>query len=182
MNATELKSKLTKSVDFLKSELAQIRTGRASPTLIENIVVEAYDSKMTLKEVGTISSLDAQNLVVAPWDKSLIKSIASAVRNSELQLSPVIDGDVVRVPLPALTEERRMDMVKLVAAKVEEAKTALRNIRQEAMKDIDKDFNEKKLGEDEKFSSKESVEKIVKEFVALCDTVGETKKQELMRV
>jgi len=182
MNATELKSKLTKSVDFLKTELTQIRTGRASPTLIENIVVEAYDSKMTLKEVGSISSLDSQNLVVAPWDKSLIKSIASAIRNSELQLSPVIDGDVVRVPLPALTEERRMDMVKLVSAKVEEAKTALRNIRQEAMKDIDKDFSEKKIGEDEKFSSKEDVEKIVKEFVTMCDTVGESKKQELMRV
>ena len=182
MNTADLRAKLLKSIDFLKSELNQLRTGRPSPSLIENIQVEAYDTKMTVKELGSISVLDSQNLSISVWDKSLLKVIAGAIRESELKLNPVVDGDIVRVPLPALTEERRKDLVKLVSSKVEETKNAIRSIRQDFMKEIDRAFTDKEMGEDEKFTSKEEVEKVVKEFVEESDELGENKKEEILKV
>ena len=182
MNVVDLRAKLSKSLDFLKSELSQLRTGRASPLLIENIQVEAYDTKMSVKELGTISVLDSQSLAVSVWDKSLLKVIAGAIRDSELKLNPVVDGDIVRIPLPALTEERRKDLVKLISSKVEETKNAMRSIRQDCMKEIDKGFTDKEMGEDEKFSYKEEVEKAVKEFVGKTDELGEAKKEEILKV
>ncbi len=182
MNTNDLKSKLSKAVEFLKGELSQIRTGRASPALLEDIPVDAYGSKMTIKELGSISLLDSQNLIVSPWDKSLLKEISKAIRESQLNLSPVDDADKIRVPIPALDEERRKDLAKLVGTKVEEAKNALRAVRQDAMKDIDKSFNDKEIGEDDKFRQKEEVEKIVKGFMDDSDSVGEEKKQDLMSI
>ena len=182
MNTADLRAKLSKSLDFLKSELNQLRTGRPSPSLIENIQVEAYDTKMTVKELGSISVLDSQNLSISVWDKSLLKVIAGAIRESELKLNPVVDGDIVRVPLPALTEERRKDLVKLVSSKVEETKNAIRSIRQDFMKEIDRAFTDKEMGEDEKFTGKEEVEKVVKEFVDESDELGDNKKEEIMKV
>lgn len=182
MNTPGLKMKLSKSIDFLKGELAQIRTGRASPTILENLVIDAYDSKMTLKELGSIAVSDAQTLTISTWDKSLTKIIANAIRDSELKLNPVVDGDLVRVPIPALTEDRRKDFVKLVSAKVEDCKNSMRSIRQDAMKEIEKDFTDKKIGEDDKFSEKEEVEKVIKEFAATAEELGDSKKQELMKI
>jgi len=182
MNTPELKQKLTKSIDFLKSELSQVRTGRASPSIIEDIFVEAYDSKMSIKELGTITVLDSQNLVVSPWDKSLLKPVAKAVRESGLGLNPVDEPDRVRIPVPSLTEERRLELSKMVSGRVEESKNSMRSVRQDAMKDIDKDFSEKKIGEDEKFSQKEEVEKVVKSFIEQLEELGESKKKELLAI
>lgn len=182
MNTSELKSKLIKQQDFLKNELSQIRTGRVTPSLVENILVEAYGTKMTVKELGAISVLDSQNLVVAPWDKSLIKSVAKAIRDTQPSLSPIEDGEKLRVPVPALTEERRKELAKTVGVKVEECKNAIRIVRQEAMKDIDKMFVDKAIGEDEKFRLREETEKTVKEFSESFDVLGEQKKSELMTV
>lgn len=182
MNISELKIKLSKSIDFLKSELSQIRTGRASPSLIEAVLVDAYDSKMSIKELGTITVMDSQNLVVSPWDKALLKPIAKAVRESGLGLNPIDEPDRVRIPVPALTEERRTELSKMVSVKVEECKNSLRNVRQDAMKDIDKDFADKNISEDEKFSQKEEVEKTIKGFVEQADELGETKKKELLAI
>ncbi|OGC53038.1 ribosome recycling factor [candidate division WWE3 bacterium RIFCSPHIGHO2_02_FULL_38_14] len=182
MNIAELRVKLSKSLEFLKSELNQLRTGRPTPLLIENIQVDAYDTKMTVKELGSISVPDPQNLVVSVWDKTLLKSIAGAIGDSDLKLNPVVDGDVVRVPLPALTEERRKELVKLVSVKVEEAKNTIRSIRQDFMKEIEKAFAEKEIGEDKKYTGKEEVEKVVKEFTEKLDELGENKKEEIMKV
>jgi ribosome recycling factor len=182
MLTSELKSKLEKSLEFFKSELSLIRTGRATPALIENIEVEAYASKMKLKELGAITLLDTQNLSVTAWDKGLLGAIATAIRESDLKLNPVTESDRVRVPVPALTEERRKEFAKMASAKAEETKNAMRSTRQEAMKDIDKDFADKKLGEDEKFTKKEEVEKIVKEYVTKTDELTEAKKTDLMTV
>jgi len=182
MNAAELKLKLSKSIEFLKSELSQVRTGRASPSLIEDVLVEAYDSKMTVKELGTILVSDPQNLVVSPWDKTLLKSIAKGIRESGLGLNPVDEPDRVRIPIPTLTEERRLELTKLVSIKVEECKNSLRSTRQDAMKDIDKEFADKKIGEDDKFSMKEEVEKTVKNFVEQADELSEAKKKELLAI
>ncbi len=180
MTLSELKQKLTKSIEFLKSELSQVRTGRASPALIEEVTVEAYDTKMTIKELGTISVPDTQNLVVSPWDKTLLKAISKGIREAGLGLNPIDEPDKVRVPIPALTEERRLELTKLVSSKVEECKNALRNVRQDAMKDIDHEFSEKKISEDDKFTLKEEVEKVVKDFITQADQMGETKKKELL--
>ncbi|OGC70422.1 ribosome recycling factor [candidate division WWE3 bacterium RIFOXYC1_FULL_39_7] len=182
MTIAEFKSRLNKSLDFLVSELSQIRTGRANPALIENVSVEAYGSKMSLKELGSISLLDTQNLVVIPWDKSLIHAIAKAIRESDLKLNAIDDPDKVRVPIPSLTEERRIEFTKIVSTKVEECKNAMRNVRQEAMKDIDKSFADKEIGEDEKFREKEEIEKIMKEYLADVDEHGESKKEDLLKI
>lgn len=180
MNTPELKLKLSKSIEFLKSELSQIRTGRASPSLIESVFVEAYDSKMSVKELGTITVMDSQNLVVSPWDKSLLKPIAKAIRESGLGLNPIDEPDRVRIPVPALTEERRTELAKIVSVKVEECKNSLRNVRQDAMKYVEKEFADKNISEDEKFSQKEEVEKTLKTFIEQADELGEAKKKELL--
>ena len=182
MNTIELKAKLVKALDHLKTELSQIRTGRGSPALLENILVNAYDSKMSIKELGSISVLDSQNLVITPWDKSLLKAIGAAIMESDLKLNPVVDSSQVRVPIPALTEERRKEFTKVVSAKVEEAKNAMRAIRQDAMRDIDKAFTDKLIGEDDKFSQKDDVEKTVKDIVTQADSLGESKKADLMNI
>lgn len=182
MTNSELKAKLTKSLDFLKTELSQIRTGRATPALIEEVTVEAYGGKMTLREVASISTLDNTNLIVSPWDKSLLQSVAKAIREGGLGLNPVEDADKLRVPVPSLTEERRKEFTKLVATKTEECKNALRSVRQDHMKEIDKMFVDKEISEDEKFKFKEDVEKIVKESVEQADEMSDKKKQEIMTV
>ena len=179
MTEPDLKTKLTKSIDHLKQELSQVRTGRANPSLLENIVVEAYGSKMTIKELGIVNVQDAQMLTVTPWDKSLGSAIVKAINESDLKLNAAVDGTLVRVPIPTLTAERRGDLVKLVGVKVEECKTSMRNIRQDAMKDIDKEFSDKLIGEDDKFAKREKVETTIKDFVKQADIVGESKKSDL---
>lgn len=182
MTTSELKAKLQKSLDFLQSELNQIRTGRANPSLVEDVTVSAYDSKMTIKEVGSVSLLDSQTLVISPWDKTLVPAIVKAIIESKLNLVPQEDGQVVRVPIPPLTEDRRIELTKVVSQKVEDSKQSLRSIRQDAMKDIEKSFTAKEISEDQKFTDKDSVEKIVKEFVEKAEEIGESKRTDLMRV
>ncbi len=182
MNSSELKSKLQKSIDFLQSELAQIRTGRANPSLIEDISVNAYESKMLLKELGSITLQDAHTILVAPWDKGLIPSIAKAISESEHRLNPVESGSNLRVPIPLLTEERRKELAKLVSQKTEETKQSMRNIRQDAMKDIDRAFDAKEISEDEKFTEKDEIEEVVKKYTKQADEMGEAKSSELMTV
>ncbi len=182
MNISELKTKLTSSVEHFKGELAGIRVGRATTTLVENIEVEAYGGKMKMVEVGSITVPDAQMIVISPWDKSLVKDIDSAIRDAGMGLNPVPDSISVKVPVPPLTEERRKEFSKLASEKAETAKNAIRNVRQDAMKEIDKKFSEKTLTEDEKFSQKEDIEKVVKEFTAKIEELLETKKKDLMSV
>ena len=179
---SDMKPKLSKSIDYLNSELSKVRTGRASPALLESVKVNAYDSVMEVRELGTIAVADAQNLVISPWDKGLLKEIAKGISSSDLNLNPVVDGDVVRISIPDLTEERRKELTKLVTSKVEEVKTSVRNIRQEAMKEIDKDFADKKIGEDEKFKFKEDVEEIIKDSIQKVVNLGEDKKKDLLNI
>lgn len=183
MNTSDLKNRLVKSVEFLKSDISQIRTGRVSPALISDISIEAYPGTfMTIKEVGSITVMDPHNLAVMPWDKGVLDAIVSGIRDSDLGVSAIKEADRVRVSVPALTEERRVEFAKDVSEKVESCKNSMRNIRQEIMKDIDKDFSDKEISEDEKFRHKEEVEEIIKDFVNQADTVGEEKKEEIMTV
>ncbi|MDC0449047.1 ribosome recycling factor [bacterium] len=117
MSAIQPKSKLEKTMEFLREELATVRTGRANPGMVEDISLDAYGSPMTIKELGSIVIQDPQNIIVAPWDKGLVSAISKAIRESELQLNPVEENDRLRVPVPPLTEERRTEFAKIVATK-----------------------------------------------------------------
>jgi ribosome recycling factor len=183
MNNSELKSKLSKSVEFLVSDLSQIRAGRVSPALVSDIAVEAYPGTfMTVKELGSITVMDPNNLAIVVWDAGVIDAVINGIRNCGLSLGVIKEADRIRVNVPALTEERRVEFTKSVSEKVENCKNAIRSIRQDAMKDIDRDFSDKAITEDEKFKQKEEVESIVKEFIEEADTLGDNKKKELMTV
>ncbi len=183
MNTSEIKNRLVKSLEFLKSEVSQIRTGRVSPSLISDISVEAYPgSFMTIKELGSIVVMDPHNLAVTPWDKGVLDSITSGIKNSDLGVSAIKEADRVRISVPALTEERRVEFTKDASEKVENCKGSIRNIRQEVMKDIEKDFSDKVISEDEKFRQKEEVEDIIKDYLNQADEIGEEKKKEIMTV
>jgi ribosome recycling factor len=182
MNPAELKRKLQASLDYLKGELGNIRTGRVTPSLLDDVRVNAYGSAMTVKEVGSINVLDPQTLSVAPWDKSLLESIEKGIRESELNLNPVVQGESVIIPIPQLTEDRRKEFTRIVSTKVEDVKTTMRSIRQDAMKEIEAGFTAKEFGEDEKFTLKDDVEEIIKDFVKQAEDSGEVKKSEIMHI
>ena len=182
MKKSELKSKLEATLEYLKGELAKIRTGRASPVLVQDVKVLAYDTSMSIKELGAISVPEPQVILISPWDRSLLKSIEKALRESDLGINPVTDGEHVRINIPALTEERRKEFTKMVAAKTEECKTSMRNVRQEAMKDIERDFEAKNITEDDKFTLKEEVEDEMKDYVTKAEELGEGKKSTLLEI
>lgn len=178
----ELNQKLTLSLEFFVAELTKIRTGRASTALVENIELAAYGSRMKIKEVGSISVPESQTIMIAPWDKSLLREVEKALRESSLGVNPVVGGDSVKVPIPAPTEERRKEMVKMVSVKLEDCKNSMRNLRQDAMKQVDKAFADKEIGEDDKFNQKEEVEEIVKDYVTRAEGASENKKEEILKI
>lgn len=182
MNKSEIRKDLTEALEFFKSELTKIRTGRATPALIEDLTIEVYGSKMRLKEVGSITVPEPQMIVVSPWDRSQIPSISKAINTSDLNLNSSYDNERVRVPIPPLSEERRSELAKLVTAKLEACKTTIRNLRNDVMKSIDKDFSDKKISEDEKFSLKEDADKIIKDFSEQAETLSNDKKKSLMEL
>ena len=182
MTPAELKSKLENSLEHLKEELAQIRTGRVTPAILDEVQVDAYESMLTVREVGTITVVDSHTLQITPWDKNLIEPLETAIRNSELGLNPSVNNDSVMVPVPTLTEDRRKEFTRLVSTKTEEAKSSMRKTRQLAMKDIETEFADKKIGEDEKFTEKEEVEDIVKDYISQVEKLGEQKKEDILSV
>jgi ribosome recycling factor len=182
MNKFELKKDLTEAIDFFKSELIKIRTGRASSSLIEDITIEVYGSKMRLKELGSITVPESQLIIVSPWDRSQIPAISKAINTSELNLNSSFDNEKVRVPLPALSQERRTELAKLVSAKLEACKTTIRNLRNDVMKSVDKQFTDKAISEDEKFQQKEEADKIIKDFSDQAESLAEDKKKSLMEL
>ena len=182
MQKAELQKKLDQALEFYKSDIAQVRTGRANPTLIEELPVEAYGSTMKVKELGTISVPEPQMIVVSPWDKSVLGAIDKAIRTSDLKLNPVSAEGILRIPIPPLSEERREEFAKLVNSKTEQAKQSVRNIRQEVLKSIDKLFADKEIGEDEKFTRREEVEKMVKDVTNEISELGDQKRQQIMEI
>jgi ribosome recycling factor len=182
MDPRELKQKLQMAFDFFAGELTKLRTGRASSLLVENLEVEAYDAKMHIKELASVSVPDAQTVIIAPWDKSLLSVIDKVLRESTLGVNPVTGSESIKVPIPPLTEDRRKELAKVVGTKVEDTKNVMRNVRQEAMKVVEKAFVDKEIGEDDKFSRKEAIEKLVKDFVAQVEALADVKREELMHV
>lgn len=181
MDTDQIKNDLQKCVDHLVEDLSQIRTGRATPELVEEILVDAYGIKAPIKNYATISATDAKSLVIQPWDKTLIESISKGITNSNLGFQPTIEGSLVRVRIPDLTEERRKEYVKVMKERVEDSRIAVRQVRQKYMKEIE-DAVEGGQSEDEGDRIKEVIEKYVKEMNAKIEEIKEEKEKDLMTI
>jgi ribosome recycling factor len=171
-----------KALDHLTQELSTLRTGRASTQLLDPVVVLAYGTQMKLNEVANLSTPDPHLLMVAPWDKSLLADIEKAIISSGLNLSPVVDGAVIRIPIPPLTQERRQEMVKLLHQKIESGRVMIRSIRTETKKDIEKREDTPGVSEDMIKADVDTLEKKTKELMDKLDQMAEAKEAELLKV
>ncbi len=178
----DAESRMGKSIDSLKSELAKIRTGRAHPSLLEHITLEYYGSEVPLNQVANISAEDARTLSVVPFDKSMVQKVEKAIMTSDLGLNPATSGVNIRVPLPALTEQRRTELVKIVHSEGEQAKVAIRNIRRDANNQLKDFLKEKELSEDDVRRGETTVQQLTDQFVGLVDELVGAKERELMEI
>jgi len=178
----EVEERMKKALDAVRHELAGIRTGKASPGLLDTIRVEAYGQHVSLKEVGQVSAPEARLLVVQPWDKSLVKAVSRAIQQSDLGLNPTDDGVIVRIPIPALTEERRKDIVKLVAKLVEEGRVHVRQVRHDVNKDVKHKQDDGTLAEDDAKRLTADVQKATDRYIGLVDELLKKKTAEVMEV
>lgn len=184
MDLKGVDEKMEKALTALKDDLATVKTGRATPALVEKIMVEAYDTKMPLVELATITAPEPNQLVVAPFDRTILKEIELAItRHRELKLSPVIDDSgVIRIQIPPLTAERREQFVKILRQKLETGRIMVRQVRGEKRQEIKRAFEAKELSEDEKFQLEEELQKITDEFMEKIESMGEAKEKELRTV
>ena len=178
----QLKTRMDKAVEDFRRDLASQRTGRASVHLLDTVTVEAYGSPMPLNQVANVSAPEPQLLTVQPWDVSLIGAIEKAIRSAELGLNPMNDGKLIRVPVPALTEERRKDMVKHLGKMLEEHRTAVRNIRRDGNDAIKKALKDKKITEDEERGCLEQMQKLTDDEIKKMEELAKNKEKEIMQV
>jgi len=178
----DAQDRMDKSIGALVSELAKIRTGRAHPRLLEHVTVDYYGSEVPLNQAANVNTEDARTLSVVPFDKSMVKPIEKAIMKSDLGLNPATTGNNIRVPLPALTEERRADLVKVVHAEGEQAKVAIRNIRRDANSQLKEFLKEKELTEDDVRRGETLIQKITDEHVGKVDELIGEKERELMEI
>jgi len=183
MNVVEQhKEAFEKAVEFLRKDISALRTGRATPALVEDVMVEAYGVKQQLKTLASISVTDAKTLTLEPWDKSILGAVESAIRAGDLGMNPVNDGKVIRLPLPDLSTERRQELIKVLHQKLEQARVGIRKLREEIKRDIEQKEKDKEIGEDEKFTQIDALEKMVKEYNDAVKTIGEEKEAEITKV
>jgi ribosome recycling factor len=175
-------SRMAKSVASLQQELTKIRTGRAHTTLLDHVTVEYYGSQVPLNQVSNVGVEDSRTLIVTPWEKDMVKPIEKAIMTSDLGLNPATAGTVIRVPLPALTEERRKDMIRVVRNEAEGGRIAIRNIRRDALHDVKELLKEKMIGEDDERRAEGDIQTITDKHVAQIDQVLADKESELMEI
>lgn len=175
-------ARMVKSIESLRGELSKLRTGRAHTSLLDHITVEYYGSDVPLSQVANVNVGDARTLNVSAWEKQMVPVIEKAILRSDMGLNPVTAGEVIRVPLPPLTEERRRDMTKIVHQEGENAKVAIRNIRRDVLGDIKQLLKEKEITEDDEHRAQVEVQKITDKYVAEVDTLLEVKEKDLMEV
>ncbi len=170
------------AMDALNHDLAAIRTGRASPALVERIQVDYYGTMTPLNQIAGINVPEARLLVIQPWDKGAFQAIERAIMQSDLGLTPNNDGTVIRLPIPQLTEDRRLELVRMVKSKVEDAKVSVRNVRRDAMDQVKELEREKMIGEDDERRAESEIQTITDQFIAQADEIGETKEAEVLEV
>ena len=174
--------RMGKSVEALKSELVKIRTGRAHPSLLDQIMVDYYGTDTPINQVANVTVEDSRTLAVAPWEKQMVAVVEKAIINSGLGLNPSTAGNLIRIPMPPLTEERRKELVKVVKNDGENAKIAIRNIRRDANSDFKDLLKEKEISEDESHQAEDSIQKHTDKYVASVDEVIAVKEKELMEI
>lgn len=175
-------SRMDKSVTSFKDDLTKIRTGRAQTSLLDHVTVEYYGSDVPLSQVANINVTDARTITVQPWEKPMVPVVEKAIMQSDLGLNPVTAGDVIRVPLPPLTEERRRELIKVVRAEAENARVAIRNIRRDVLGDVKQLQKEKDISEDDERRAQEAIQKITDQHVAEIDALLERKEKELLEI
>ena len=178
----DMAEKMENSLLAFKQELTRIRTGRASLSLLDGIKVEAYGSSMPLNQVGTLTIPESRQIVIQPWDPQVMSGIEKAILKSELGLTPVNDGKVIRINIPQLTEERRKELVKLVKKITEEYRVAIRNHRRDAIETFKKQKKDKEISEDEQFRLQDEAQKETDSYIAKIDEVAAEKEKEVMEV
>lgn len=179
---SDAQTRMNKSVDSLRTELTKIRTGRAHPSLLDQIKVDYYGTDTAINQVANVTVEDSRTLAVAPWEKQMVAVVEKAILNSGLGLNPSTAGNLIRIPMPPLTEERRRELVKVVKAEGENAKIAVRNIRRDANSDFKDLLKEKEISEDESRQAEDTIQKYTNKFVASVDEVIAVKEKELMEI
>ena len=175
-------TKMDQSIEALKNNLGRVRTGRANPQLLDTIHVEYYGSMVRLSQVANVTLLDSRTISVQPWEKNLSAKIEKAIRESDLGLNPASMGDLIRVPMPPMSEERRKEMTKLARTEGENAKIAIRNLRRDANEGVKKLVKDKEASEDDQKRSEAEVQKLTDKHIADIDTLVAAKEQEIMAI
>lgn len=184
MDEDKVRSRMQEVVDLITSDIGGIRTGRAVPSLIEDLEIEAYGGQQTLqiKELAGISAPDSSTLVVEPWDKSIIGDIRKGIMAANIGMNPSIDGEIIRISLPPLTTEDREKYVKLLSSKIENGRVMIRQIRSDAVKEIKDAFENKEISEDERFNLEKRLQDITDDFIEEIEKVGERKEKEIRQI
>lgn len=181
-NFIDFKSKLDKSYDFVLNDVASLRTGRATVQILDPVMVEAYGSRMRIVEVASIQTPDPTMLIVTPWDRSLLSNIEKAISSAELNLNPVVEGDIIRIKIAPLTEEKRLEMVKILHKKIESGRVMFRNLRSDTKRDIEKQKGTDGVSEDDiKFEVKE-LDDLLKQHMEKLDILSVNKEKELLTI
>ncbi|MEA2574490.1 MAG: ribosome recycling factor [Chloroflexia bacterium] len=178
----DAEDRMKKAIEALRRDLQTIRTGRATPALLDRVTVEYYGTPTPLNQLATIAAPEPRLLTVKPWDKGVLSIIEKALQKSEMGFNPSNDGQLIRIPIPALTEERRREMVKMVKHKVEECRVAIRNVRRDVLHDLKEMESEKMISEDDHKRANEKIDTLSHKYVAEADQVGEAKEHEVLEV
>ena len=178
----EVERKMNRAIEALERELATLRTGRATPSLIENVSVDYYGSPTPLKQIASISAPDARAIMVQPWDKQALRDIERSLMRSELGFNPSNDGNIITVPIPPLNQERRQELVRLLKRKIEEGKVSVRNVRRDGLESLRKLERDKAISQDQNRRSQDQLQKTTDAFIKNIDQVSTIKEAEIMQV
>jgi len=184
MDESSVKGKMQEVVDLVLGDVGTIRTGRATPSLVQELEVSVYGGaqKLKINELSTVTSPDPQTLVIDPWDKSIIGEIKKGIDAANIGMSPNIDGEIIRISVPQITGEDREKFIKLLSRKIENGKIMLRQARSDALQIIRKDFEDKNMGEDEKFGQEKNLQEIIDEYNGKLEEIKKKKEEELLQV
>ncbi len=184
MDESSITSKMQSALDSVTNDISGVRTGRASPALVENIIVPAYGGtqRMRILEVGSITAPDPAQIVISPWDKSIIGDIRKGILEANTGLNPSIDGEIIRIAIPPLTTEDREKFVKILSQKLENGRVMVRQVRADEMHEIKKKFEAKEITEDDKFANEKKLQELTDSFIQKIEEMGEKKKAELLQI
>lgn len=178
----DAENRMKKSIESLKQDLMTVRTGRANTALVDHLIVDYYGTPTPLNQIASVATPEARMITIQPWDKSAVQGIEKAILKSDLGLNPSNDGNVIRVPIPPLTEERRRDLVKLVHKRLEEGKIAIRNVRRDAIEHLRSQEKQKAISQDEQRKGQERLQKLTDTYVAQAEQHGSQKEAELLEI